>query len=79
MKKCVGTFHTFLPLAVGADLCVRPAETLYGSLPFFGEFVMPTTGGHMGPPLRRDTNTVREQVLRRCHKMHLFTQLWAQK
>ena len=48
IKKCVGTFHTFLPLAVGADLCVRPAETLYGSLPFFGEFVMPTTGGHIG-------------------------------
>ena len=36
-------------------------------------------GGHMGPPLRRDTHTVRKRMLRRCHKMHLFTQLWAQK
>ena len=71
--------ENFLPSAVGVDPCVRPAETPYDPLPFFGEFEMPTTGGHIGPPLRRDTNTVREQVLRHCHKIHLFTQFLALK
>ena len=44
--------ENFLPSAVGVDPCVRPAETPYDPLPFFGEFEMPTTGGHTGPPLR---------------------------
>ena len=44
--------ENFLPSAVGVDPCVRLAETPYDPLPFFGEFEMPTTGGHIGPPLR---------------------------
>ena len=42
-------------LLPGAGPCVLPAETPCGSLPVFGEFGMPTTGGHMGPPLQWDT------------------------
>mgnify|MGYP006871853212 CR=1 FL=1 len=48
-----GNFQTASLPAVGADPCVRPAVTLILLPPLFGKFVMPTTGGHIGPPLRR--------------------------
>ena len=53
-------------LLPGAGPCVLPAETPCGSLPVFGEFGMPTTGGHMGPPLRSDPNIVQERILQPC-------------
>ncbi len=31
--------------------------------PTFGEFAMPTTGGHMGPPLRAYHNIVLKRIL----------------
>ena len=64
--KMVKYGGNFLPSAVGAGLCVLPAETPCGSLPVFGEFGMPTTGGHMGPPLRSDPNIVQERILQPC-------------
>ena len=65
---------------VGADLCVRPAGTTsiliplrririiskrIPLLPTQNKFELPTTGGHMGPPLRGEHGAVHKQILRR--------------
>ena len=42
-------------LLPGAGPCVLPAETPCGSLPVFGEFGMPTTGGDHHKPAHNRT------------------------
>ena len=43
-------------------MCPPGRNTLQFS-PTFGEFVMPTPGGHMGPPLRAYHNIVLKRIL----------------
>ena len=72
--------RTIEQFPVGADLCVRPAGTTsiliplrririiskrIPLLPTQNKFELPTTGGHMGPPLRGEHGAVHKQILRR--------------
>ena len=52
MTKCVGSFPPILTSCRrGGPMC-PPGGNIIRFSPIFGEFAMPTTGGHMGPPLQ---------------------------
>ena len=42
----------------------------------FGEYEMPTTGGHMGPPLRWGTDVVYERIVRLVEMCTRGLPLW---
>ena len=72
MTKYVGLLLPILPIPRrGGPVCPLSGN-IARFLAISGEFAMPTMGGHMGPPLRRDTHVVHEWILRYCRKMHLF-------
>ena len=53
----------------GGPICLSREDIVHFPS-MFGEYEMPTTGGHMGPPLRGYFNTVHERILRCFCRMY---------
>ena len=52
----------------GGPICLSREDIVHFPS-MFGEYEMPTTGGHMGPPLRWGTDVVGGQILWRCCRL----------